>query len=179
MIVDKKPTNLILDRIPMQFYKVNQILGTLAGQWPFQGRVFKWFVFSLITGLTVFCCCMQTVYVFEINFELQLLIQIIPILACLLFLLLINLVLFWKRNECKHLWEIIADDWASERTTEETRIKESLARLSHLISKALTLTVGVGTVLFIIVSSCMSQIYDIIQPINGTRPIMLPFPKLL
>ncbi|XP_066597288.1 uncharacterized protein [Prorops nasuta] len=178
MVFDEKPVHLKFGIVPKHFYKLNEILCCLAGKWPYQ-RTSTRFLINALTNIMLFLASiMQIIYLFETNFSIEELFQGIPVLVVLVLLFFINILFFVNANEARVLWEIIADDWASERTIEETRIKESLARLSHLITKALTFSLGIGTVLFLMASSFLSQIYDIIQPINGTHPLMLPFPVI-
>ncbi|XP_066601064.1 uncharacterized protein [Prorops nasuta] len=148
-----------------KYYKLNRILMTTVGQWPYQNkahsRILQVFcIFILWSDLlhAIMAFTLDTKSKFEM---LQMLPEVIIILnsSCCV------PILFGKSKYFLELMERLKKDWESSHVDEERKIKHKHAKLGMNITFYFTLYICVVIPIYLIINT-KSIILDIIVPMN-------------
>ncbi|XP_066592048.1 uncharacterized protein [Prorops nasuta] len=147
------------------YYKLNLFLLTLSGIAPYQNKLSSNAIRIMYTSLSFFGCFSQTLKLIEEKFEKSLFFNIVPVLVYTVIYLSTYFIIAARSNKpTEELWDMMIDDWLSQRLEEENKIKERYAYHAYFAS------ILISVIFF-------SEILDYFVPLNETRPHLYIFPS--
>ncbi|XP_071567606.1 uncharacterized protein [Temnothorax nylanderi] len=151
------------------YYRLNQILLSAVGLWPYQRSKFTIinhiFHFGIMGSFVFF----QLTSFLTLQFTLDLCIMVLSY-AVPGFSYIVQYCAFCvNRNAVKRIWKDIRDNWSLLKDETERDIMRQHSSFGELMTKLASLSVIISMILYAI-TELLPTILDLIFPINQTRP---------
>ncbi|KAG5320657.1 OR49B protein, partial [Pseudoatta argentina] len=162
-----------MDFFDTRYFRINKFFLSFIGLWPYQTSFIKLLTQSFaIFGVTIMCAP-QIAYMFKHVDDLDNMFEFMPILAGTVICIAKIISLTCNSEMFKGLLQHMKDDWNNLLTSEETQILTHYAEKSRTLILAYSISV-IGFVFCYALLPLTEPVFDIILPLNETRPRKLP-----
>ncbi|XP_025263475.1 uncharacterized protein LOC109610503 isoform X2 [Camponotus floridanus] len=154
-----------------RYYKLNRILLLCLGLWPYQDSGLKKIqIIFFETLFTSFLLCQLNAFL-VIKCDIEIILKIsMYVVINFIYIIKYN-AYFLLADNIKHIFDRIRFDWNILKTQAELDIIRRYADNAKLSTICFMFTVAILTLL---ITSCIPCIFDIIMPMNDSRPRRLP-----
>ncbi|XP_018358402.1 PREDICTED: uncharacterized protein LOC108758111 [Trachymyrmex cornetzi] len=160
-----------MDFFDTRYFRINKFFLSFIGLWPYQTSFIKLLTQSFaIFGVTIMCAP-QIAYMFKHVDDLDNMFELMPILAGTV--ICIAKITSLTCNSKMGLLQHMQDDWNNLLVSEETQILTHYAEKSRKLMLAYSISV-IGFVFCYALLPLTGPVFDIILPLNETRPRKLP-----
>ncbi|XP_018311019.1 uncharacterized protein [Mycetomoellerius zeteki] len=162
-----------MDFFDTRYFRINKFFLSFIGLWPYQTPFVKLLTQSFaIFGVTIMCAP-QIAYMFKHVDDFDNMFELMPILAGTVICIAKIISLTCNSEMFKGLLQHMQDDWNNLLTSEETQILTHYAEKSRKLMLAYSISV-IGFVFCYALLPLTGPVFDIILPLNETRPRKLP-----
>ncbi|XP_066583837.1 uncharacterized protein [Prorops nasuta] len=152
------------------YYKLNYQWCYLVGMWPFQSRKNRLFRIAIVNFFIFTCLISQIINGVNTNYDIDILIDMSPCFTGMFGIMWAYFVALRQVTNLQNIWNMMKEDWCSERNEVEEAIKAKYADISRTITKLCTFAFLFVAPPYIFLTMTCTRIMDIIIPLNETRP---------
>ncbi|KAF3054376.1 Odorant receptor 338 [Nylanderia fulva] len=154
-----------------RYYKLNRILLTVIGLWPYNDSTFNKFQRIFCILLFAFSICVQIGKIITSVSTLESLLQILSfVVPCLVFSL--KYATFCIKSKIRKMMEQIKYHWNATKCKEELKILQRYSNIGHMIA-IMVATLFYSCIYIFITMQIFPKILDVVAPLNESRPYEL------